>query len=472
MTRTNAPNFFSRTPVIFASILVSGFGWYLSTGLNGDHWWLVWFAPVPILMIIPEVIKQKAFWIAFIAYLIGRLSWVPYLNSVLPRLMVIIFTLSLPLLFAIILLVTRNIILKSKHWAAFLSFPVLYAGFEWIYFQVSRDGTAGSLAYSQADCMPLIQIASITGVTGISFIICLIPALLAGALHFRRDMKPISPPLILLSFTIALIFTFGFIRLNRFNDSPTVKIGMIVIDELYRDDSTETILQQYAKVMDSMKGDSLQIILLPEKIVSIANDAQLKIITDAANRNNVDLIVGITRESKKEKLNQSLLFSGDQPAQAYTKVNLYEGEAYEGYTPGRVLHEGSWRNESIGLVVCKDMDFDRFIRQYKKATILFVPAWDFIRDDWLHSRMAIMRGVENGFSIARNARQGRLTISDFCGRVLTERSSADGKEQVLIGQLPAIKIPCLFSKIGNIPGLLYIIAASWILILFFKNKAA
>src|SRR6516165_1926574 len=143
MTRTNAPNFFSRTPVIFASILVSGFGWYLSTGLNGDHWWLVWVAPVPILMIIPEVTKQKAFWIAFIAYLIGRLSWVPYLNSVLPRLMVIIFTLSLPLLFALILRVTRNIILKSKHWAAFLSFPVLYAGFEWIYFQVSRDGTAG-----------------------------------------------------------------------------------------------------------------------------------------------------------------------------------------------------------------------------------------------------------------------------------------------------------------------------------------
>src|SRR5262249_48113309 len=150
----------------------------------------------------------------------------------------------------------------------------------------------------------------------------------------------------------------------------------------------------------------------------------------------------------------SLLLAGGSPARVYTKVNLFEGEAYEGFVPGHQHMEESWKNQTIGLVVCKDMDFDRFIRQYKTADILFVPAWDFVRDDWLHSRMAIMRGVENGFSIARNARQGRLSISDFRGKVLVEESSADGQEHVLIGTVPTRRVSTLYGRIGNFFGLL------------------
>lgn len=38
--------------------------------------------------------------------------------------------------------------------------------------------------------------------------------------------------------------------------------------------------------------------------------------------------------------------------------------------------------------------------------------------------MAILRGVESGFSIARAAKQGRLTVSDSRGRVFAWQSSA------------------------------------------------
>jgi len=36
--------------------------------------------------------------------------------------------------------------------------------------------------------------------------------------------------------------------------------------------------------------------------------------------------------------------------------------------------------------------------------------------------MAILRGVENGFSEIRTARQGRLTISDYTGKVNFEQA--------------------------------------------------
>jgi apolipoprotein N-acyltransferase len=63
---------------------------------------------------------------------------------------------------------------------------------------------------------------------------------------------------------------------------------------------------------------------------------------------------------------------------------------------------------------CKDMDFPGLSREYGRdgGGLLLVPAWDFDADGWLHGRMAILRGVEDGFSIARAPRHGILSVSD------------------------------------------------------------
>jgi apolipoprotein N-acyltransferase len=46
--------------------------------------------------------------------------------------------------------------------------------------------------------------------------------------------------------------------------------------------------------------------------------------------------------------------------------------------------------------------------------------------------MAVMRGVESGFAIARSAKQGFMTISDNRGRILFEsRSDTTGTAHVL-----------------------------------------
>jgi apolipoprotein N-acyltransferase len=70
------------------------------------------------------------------------------------------------------------------------------------------------------------------------------------------------------------------------------------------------------------------------------------------------------------------------------------------------------------IAICFDMDFPGLVCDYRRsvATVMFVPSWDFGRDAWLHSRMAITRGVENGLTVVRAARQGALTVSDPHGR--------------------------------------------------------
>ena len=57
-------------------------------------------------------------------------------------------------------------------------------------------------------------------------------------------------------------------------------------------------------------------------------------------------------------------------------------------------------------------------RVWRWPSLLLVPAWDFDVDGWLHGRMAILRGVESGFSIVRAPKQGILTVTDDRGRVL------------------------------------------------------
>jgi apolipoprotein N-acyltransferase len=104
-----------------------------------------------------------------------------------------------------------------------------------------------------------------------------------------------------------------------------------------------------------------------------------------------------------------------------------------------------------GAAICKDLDFQEYIKKYGKSKVVFlcIPAWDFVIDDWLHSRMAILRGIENGFSEVRTARQGRLTISDPYGRINAEATCANGKATTLIGQLSLKNVNTYYTRFGD-----------------------
>ena len=58
------------------------------------------------------------------------------------------------------------------------------------------------------------------------------------------------------------------------------------------------------------------------------------------------------------------------------------------------------------LAICKDLDFPITIRgdAQKGIRLMMVPAADFESDGWIHARMSILRGVENGFAVVRAVR--------------------------------------------------------------------
>ena len=98
------------------------------------------------------------------------------------------------------------------------------------------------------------------------------------------------------------------------------------------------------------------------------------------------------------------------------------------------------------------MDFTPLSRQYGEAGtgLMLVPAWDFDLDRWLHGHMAVMRGVESGFSIARAAKQGYLTVSDDRGRILAETRSDAAPFATLIADVPAVHNTTLYRPAGRL----------------------
>jgi apolipoprotein N-acyltransferase len=440
----------------------------------------MWFAPIPVLIISFNSSGKKTFIIAFIAYLIGRLSWFSYLMSVATIVPAVIFTILIPLIFALIITGTRQIVLKNKSWLAVFAYPVLFTVFEFLVIKFSKDGSAASIAYSQSDFLPVIQIAALTGILGITFIISFIPSAIAVGWYWRKQMNKLNPLIIVSSSIIVFVFLFGIIQLHNTNKTNSIKAGLVVLDERLHDISNHPdfikgikLAKDYAQQISMLASQGAQIVVLPERALNInkeTDSAVMNILINTAKQDHVYIITGYTNFKDADERNSSLVISADGNVLAdYNKVYLVTG-LEDQFKPGSQTALFKFNSIQAGTAICKDLDFPGYIKQYgdDDIRILCIPAWDFVTDDWLHSRMAILRGVENGFSEIRTARQGRLTISDSYGKVNAEANSSAGKTASLTGNVSVEKRNTIYSRFGNWFGILNIIAV--VFLIFYKRK--
>ena len=90
-------------------------------------------------------------------------------------------------------------------------------------------------------------------------------------------------------------------------------------------------------------------------------------------------------------------------------------------------------------------------RSYGRADVglLLAPAWDFQVDAFWHGHIAVMRAVEDGFSLVRSARGGFLTVADDRGRILAETRSNSAPFATLLATVPAGHDATLFQMWGD-----------------------
>jgi apolipoprotein N-acyltransferase len=166
--------------------LVSAAFAYFGTGLH-PIWWMLWLAPIPVLAIAPRLHGSAAFLLAAFAWLIGEMNQWKYITHAieLPPPITILYFAVPAVVFGFGVLFVRGLIRRGSLFLASLALPVYWVAYEYLTAMASPHSTWGNLAYTQMNCLPVIQIAAITGLWGISFIVFLfaaaVAALLSGA---------------------------------------------------------------------------------------------------------------------------------------------------------------------------------------------------------------------------------------------------------------------------------------------------
>jgi apolipoprotein N-acyltransferase len=301
------------------------------------------------------------------------------------------------------------------------------------------------------DALPVIQLAALTGLWGVAFLMLLLPSALAVALLPGPSVKLralVGGAALLL---VATAFGYGQMRLQESADG-SVRVGLISLKGPVRpalaSAEGQALLQRYLVAIDALAAQGAKAIVLPE-IAFAVEQGTIPQLAEAATRLGVVIDTGVAMgDAEHGERNMALAFSPAAPAASYAKHHLIP--SFESrYQPGTgyAMVPGI---ANAGMAICKDMDFHDTGNAYAErgAQWLLVPAWDFVADGWLHGRMAIMRGVESGFAIARAARGGRLTLSDDRGRVLAEASDDAGDAQ-LVADLPLHHTHTLYAAWGD-----------------------
>jgi apolipoprotein N-acyltransferase len=237
----------------------------------------------------------------------------------------------------------------------------------------------------------------------------------------------------------------------------TVRVRLVSNDrrgELFASDDAKAmrILGGYADAIGNLT--QADVVVVPEKLVRVSDAAApgaKELLAEAARRTRAQVIVGLEESRGRTRRNEALVFDRNGEIQIDYEKHHFIPVLEDGYEPGTTYDTWSTPNGTLGVAICKDMDFPPLGREYgaRGVGLLVVPAWDFDVDGWYHSRMAIMRGVESGYSIARVAKLGLQTVTDTRGRLLVDRvGSADGFV-VSEAKVPAAHADTIYGRWGD-----------------------
>jgi apolipoprotein N-acyltransferase len=449
---------FGKPFLIAAAGILSAVFAYFGTGLH-PIWWALWLAPIPVLAISPRLRGGAAFLVAAFAWVVGEMNQWNYVRHQieLPPQITILYFVVPAVVFGLGVLFVRGFVRRGSLFLATLALPVYWVAYEYLTAIASPHSTWGNLAYTQMNCLPVIQIAAVTGIWGISFIVFLfagaVAVLLSGAgKRWQRRALALAVGIV-----ICAVFVFGKWRMQS-SPSEAVTITLVARDVpmsvyLGSEEQALGLLREYADEVRRVTPAGTQVVVLPEKIGRISETALAEVdslYSSVASATGAAIVLGLVRKTPSAAFNSSRLYSADGKLEAnYDKHHLLPGVEPEKPGDKRVVLDepsGRW-----GLQICKDMDFPKLSREYAAdgANLLLVPAWDFSLDGWLHARMAVLRAVENGFALARSARNGLLTLSDNRGRILAERETVPDRFASITGKLNVSREETFYARTGD-----------------------
>ena len=441
-------------------VAVAGALNYFGDGLN-PVWPLMWFAMLPVLWFALRGSRWMTVVVVIASTLLGGLSMWYYLHGVLgarAALWIAAYGLG-AVVMACAVLLFRGLARRGRVWSALVAVPAMWVTWEYVRNLTAPHGSAGSLAYTQLKFLPFLQLASLTGPWGMTFFLLLFQSVIAIAIFlWPRDRRLALRILGVGVGAVVAVLVFGIVRLMA-PQGKTVRVGLISSDERayarVADEGapTERLFRAYAAEAEKLASEGAKAIVMPEKlgvVIEPEKERMDSVLQATADKTGVAIVAGVVRVEKPKKYNEARVYLPHVQVASYDKEHMlppFESDL----EPGTTLTMLPKERGAIGVAICKDMDFARPARSYGEAGagVMLVPGWDFFVDDAWHGHIAVMRGVEDGFSVVRAAKGGFLTVSDWRGRIVSEARSNSAPFATLVADVPAEHHGTVYQHMGD-----------------------
>ncbi len=464
--------------LVFFSALLFGLS-FIHIGLG----FLSFIAFIPYVYFIVSARPKQAF---FFGFLFGFFLTLITLYGVynVKLIAFIGLLIAFPLYFAIFTSLLRKIYVSFPKIFLWI-FPILWIGMEYLMTQGSLNFPWLNAGYSLSNYYPLIQIADILGVYGLSLLVLYINVLIYLYLHGKKRY-------LLAVFIIFLLwFGYGLLRDKTIKLKRTdIKIGIVQLnvkqEEKWKPENLEPTVADYENQIRILSQvNDVDLVILPESAIPtylLHEPKYKKALMDFAQQNKVNIILGfpdykidiVDNHPKYRFYNSATLIDSIGALhEKYDKIKLVPfGERIPLLSTFPILEKLQFgqANFEFGTdyplytidslkfspLICFEGVFPQLSRTYAKkgADVLVVitnDAWfKKTRLPYEHANNTKIRAVETRLPLIRAANTGISYIIDPKGKVVI---STDIFEKINITSIINVRTsnkPTFFVSIGYI----------------------
>ena len=424
---------------------------------------LAWLSLLPLFLIIKGGSTRNAFlwcWFSGTLFFFITVNWViKTMNNYggiplwVSLLILLLLSLYLGLYFGVFGLLTRYVIAKTALPLPCVA-PLLWVSLEYVRAHLLTGLPWASLGYSQYRFLHLIQIADITSVLGVSFMVVAVNAALFEVFSFLKGGKGglgkwhkiISVSAVAFLFLLSLAY--GYYRLNRSYDNPERELSVAVLQgNIPQDLKWDRAFQRrtidiYARLTAESHQHQADLVIWPETAAPFffqTPSTYRQELFDLAKEENVFLLFGspsytVGADATPKLFNSAYLISPNgESLSRYDKRHLVPFGEYiplskilffiekmvvgvGDFVPGRDYTLFQIPQAKFGVVICFEVIFPDLVRQFVLNGAEFMAT--ITNDAWFgrsaapyqHFAMVVFRAIENRVYFARAANTG---ISGF-----------------------------------------------------------
>ena len=364
-----------------------------------------------------------------------------------------------------------------------LIFPCTAAGFDYLLSLLPYESW-GSPAYTQYGILPLMQLASVTGIYGITFLIAWFASTVNWMWENDAEWHRVRSGVLSFSAALIAVLCFGGIRLAFPPSGPTVRVASLTNADIDPFPSADIA----RRALSGHLSDS-ELTLVREACRHIDEDLFQRAASAAAlgakvvfwgEGNSVVLpddepwlrarAQGLAREKKIYLGMGNVVWHYAQPKPLENSFVLVDpdGTVLWKFLKAHPVPGGeasiSLRDEGhlkfsqtpfgrISGVICFDADSVQLLHQAGDgaADIVLVPSNDWRAIDPWHTQMAVFRAIEQGFNMVRHVSKGLSMAVDYCGRVrgMMDHYQTTG-DRMLISEVPTQGTRTVYARVGDL----------------------